>query len=72
MTAYMLRQQIAQLVDEWTNQQKIRSLRELADLSKVKSTAVRNMHLEHSASLESICKVLEVLGYELVIQKKEW
>jgi len=72
MTAYMLRQQIAQLVDEWTNQQKIRSLRELADLSKVKSTAVRNMHLEHSASLESICKVLEVLGYELIIQKKEW
>ena len=52
--------------------QKIRSLRELADLSKVKATAVRNMHLEHSASLESICKVLEVLGYELVIQKKEW
>jgi len=72
MNAYMLRQQIAQLVDEWTNQRKIRSLRELATLSKVDKTAVHNMHIEHAASLESICKVLDTLGYELIIQKKEW
>ena len=72
MTAYMLRQQIAQLVDEWTNQQKIHTIRELANLSKVNPVAVSHMHIEHTASLENICKVLEVLGYELIIQKKEW
>lgn len=72
MTAYMLCQQIAQLIDEWTNQRKIRTIRELANLSKVHETAVHNMHIEHAASLETICKVLDTLGYELVIQKKEW
>lgn len=72
MNAYMLRQQISQLIDEWTNQRKIRTIRELANLSKVHETAVHNMHIEHAASLECICKVLETLGYELIIQKKEW
>lgn len=72
MNAYMLRQQIAQLIDAWTNQRKIRTLQELADLSHVHVTAVHNMRVEHAASLENICKVLDILGYELVIQKKEW
>jgi len=72
MNAYMLRQQIAILIDEWTNQRKIRTIKELATLSKVHETAVHNMHVEHAASLESICKVLDTLGYELIIQKKEW
>lgn len=73
MDAYMLRQQIAQLVDEWPvyHGQK-RTFQQLAEKSCVHNTVVKNMHTEHSVSLESICKVLDTLGYELVIQKKEW
>lgn len=73
MDAYMFRQQIAQLVDEWPvyHGQK-RTFQQLSEMSGVHNTVIKNMHNEHGASLESICKVLEVLGYELIIQKKEW
>lgn len=67
--AAIIRQHVSQIIDTALVNT---PFKELAKKSDVYPAALSRMYSEIPVSLICMCKVLEALGYELIIQKKEW
>lgn len=72
MRADMLRYQVSELIDNWINT-KQKSAAYIARDADVYPGALSRMRNQHSCvSLDDICKVLDYMGYDIEIVKKEW
>lgn len=67
-----IRQEIAVLIDNYHQHSRHSSFKMLAGKADIRQDAMSRLRNEHGdVSLNSICKLLNFLGYELVIQKKK-
>ena len=67
-----VRQEISVLIDNYHQHSRHSSLRMLAEKADIRQDAMSRLHNEHGdVSLNSICKLLNFLGYELVIHRKD-
>ena len=69
----LIREELATLIDSYYRKSQKNTFKKLAENTGVSRPVISKMRYEaFDVSLKHICQVLDALGYELVIQKKEF